>query len=69
MVTAHAAERASRYGERLSNSAAPQTFGTGRQCKEGGCQVLLSRYNPTPWCARHESRSLLGVRTPNQGAP
>jgi hypothetical protein len=55
MTTLHTSATAARSGERLSNSSAPREYGTGRHCDEDGCGVLLSRYNSTKWCARHES--------------
>jgi hypothetical protein len=39
----------------LAGSDPPEVFGTGRICIEPSCQVRLSRYNSTEWCALHES--------------
>ena len=39
----------------LDGSIPPEVFGRGRVCIEPDCQVQLSRYNSTPWCALHES--------------
>jgi hypothetical protein len=55
MVTRHTGDGGSLFGDRMTNSSAPKAYGTGRRCREGGCSVLLSRYNSTDWCARHES--------------
>jgi len=55
MVARHDIGGASRFGDGLSNSSAPTAYPLGRQCQEEGCGVLLSRYNSTDWCARHES--------------
>jgi hypothetical protein len=41
--------------EGLSGSSPPTVYGTGRVCIEPQCQVKLSRYNSTEWCALHES--------------
>jgi len=55
MVTNHRNDASAIFGERMSNTAAAKDYGVGRRCSEGGCQVLLSRYNSTEWCAHHES--------------
>ena len=39
----------------LSGSIPPEVFEVGRVCIEPDCQVRLSRYNSTSWCALHES--------------
>ena len=33
-----------------------QTYSAGRVCKLGGCKTVLSIYNPSEWCARHEPK-------------
>jgi len=60
MVERRAAEDGSMLAEGLSGSAAPESFGTGRVCVEQTCQVHLSRYNSTDWCALHESPAATG---------
>ena len=60
MVERRAAEDGSMLGEGLSGSIAPESFGTGRVCIEPSCQVHLSRYNSTVWCAIHESPAATG---------
>ena len=46
--------------EGLSGAAAPESYGTGRICIEPSCEVHLSRYNSTDWCALHESPAATG---------
>jgi len=55
VVERRVVEDKSFQGERLSGSTPPESFGTGRVCIEPDCQVRLSRYNSTDWCALHES--------------
>ncbi len=55
MVERRAVEDGSMLAERLSGSTPPENYGTGRVCVEPECQVRLSRYNSTDWCAVHES--------------
>jgi hypothetical protein len=64
MVTRHGNEGASLFGDRMSNSSAPKAYGTGRRCQADGCRVLLSRYNSTDWCARHESTFFISKHPP-----
>ena len=64
MVTRHTGDGASLFGDRLSNSSAPKAYGTGRQCQERGCSVLLSRYNRTDRCGRHESAFFISGHPP-----
>jgi len=39
----------------LAGSNPPEVFAAGRVCIQPDCQVRLSRYNSTDWCALHES--------------
>jgi hypothetical protein len=55
MVERRAVEDGSFLAEGLAGSHAPEVFGTGRVCVEPECNVRLSRYNSTQWCALHES--------------
>src|SRR5664279_1865815 len=54
VVERRAVENGSLLGERPSGNIPPESFGTGRVCIEPDCQVRLSRYNSTEWCALHE---------------
>ena len=60
MVERRAVEDGSMLAEGLSGAAAPVSYGTGRVCMEPSCQVHLSRYNSTDWCALHESPGATG---------
>jgi hypothetical protein len=60
MVERRAVEDGSMLAEGLSGAAAPESYGTGRVCVEPSCQVHLSRYNSTDWCALHESPAATG---------
>ncbi len=31
-----------------------RSFGAGRICVAGGCDTVLSSYNPSSWCAIHD---------------
>ena len=55
MVERRTVEDGSMLAEGLSSGLAPESFGTGRVCIEPTCEVVLSRYNSTEWCALHES--------------
>jgi hypothetical protein len=37
----------------------PSTYIRGRLCREPGCGVVLSIYNPDSHCAEHEPKRLL----------
>ena len=39
----------------LAGSNPPEVYAAGRVCIQPECQVRLSRYNSTDWCALHES--------------
>jgi hypothetical protein len=60
MVERRTVEDGSLLAEGLSGGLAPESFGTGRVCIEPSCEVLLSRYNSTDWCALHESPAATG---------
>jgi len=60
MVERRAVEDGSMLAEGLSSGLAPESFGTGRVCIEPTCEVVLSRYNSTDWCALHESPAATG---------
>jgi len=60
MVERRAVEEGSLLADGLSGGLAPEVFGTGRICIEPSCQVRLSRYNSTDWCALHESPGSTG---------
>ena len=60
MVERRAAEDGSMLAEGLAGALAPESFGTGRVWMEPSCQVRLSRYNSTEWCALHESPAATG---------
>ena len=64
MVTRHHVDGTSLLGERLTSGSAPKAYELGRQCQESGCGVLLSRYNSTDWCARHEGALSVNGRPP-----
>jgi hypothetical protein len=55
MVERHEKEDGALMADGLTGSIPPEVFGVGRVCIEPECQVRLSRYNSTPWCALHES--------------
>jgi hypothetical protein len=55
MVDRRPVEDGSFLADGLAGSTPPEVFGTGRVCIEPECQVRLSRYNSTEWCALHES--------------
>jgi hypothetical protein len=55
MVDRRPVEDGSFLADAISGSSPPESFGTGRICIEPQCQVRLSRYNSTDWCALHES--------------
>jgi hypothetical protein len=55
MVERRPAEDGSFLADGLAGSIPPEVYGTGRICIEPECQVRLSRYNSTDWCALHES--------------
>ena len=61
MVERRAVEDGSMLAEGLSSGLAPESFGTGRVCIEPTCEVVLSRYNSTDWCALHESPAATGT--------
>jgi hypothetical protein len=55
MVERRSAEDGSMLGEGIGGSALPAiSYGTGRVCMAPECNVHLSRYNSTDWCALHE---------------
>ncbi|MEI7859404.1 MAG: hypothetical protein WCI26_06175 [Acidimicrobiales bacterium] len=60
MVERRIVEDGSMLAEGLSGSVAPESFGTGRVCVEATCEVHLSRYNSTDWCALHECPTATG---------
>ncbi|HVC66980.1 MAG TPA: hypothetical protein VND44_05245 [Acidimicrobiales bacterium] len=60
MVERRAVGDGSMLAEGLSGAVAPVSYGTGRVCQEPACQVRLSRYNSTDWCALHESPGATG---------
>jgi len=60
MVERRTVEDGSLLAEGLASGLAPESFGTGRVCVEPSCDVLLSRYNSTDWCALHESPAATG---------
>ena len=60
MVERRAVEDGSMLAEGLSGAAPPVSYGTVRVCMEPTCQVHLSRYNSTDWCALHESPGATG---------
>jgi hypothetical protein len=37
-----------------SAGSRPRTYAVGRTCVAGGCETVLSRYNPTELCWQHE---------------
>jgi hypothetical protein len=55
MVERRTGEDGSFLADGLTGSAPSLVFGTGRVCIEPECNVRLSRYNSTDWCALHES--------------
>ena len=55
MVDRRPVEDGSFLADGLAGSNPPEVFGTDRVCIEPECQVRLSRYNSTEWCALHES--------------
>ncbi len=55
MVERRVREDGSFLADGLTGSIPPEVFGVGRVCIEPTCQVRLSRYNSTDWCALHES--------------
>jgi hypothetical protein len=55
MVDRRPVEDGSFLADGLAGSIPPEVYGTGRVCIEPECQVRLSRYNSTDWCAVHES--------------
>jgi hypothetical protein len=55
MVERRPVEDGSFLADGLSGSNPPEVYETGRICIEPQCQVRLSRYNSTEWCALHES--------------
>ncbi len=46
--------------EGLTGATPPPVYAAGRVCKEPSCDVRLSRYNSTEWCALHESPGSTG---------
>lgn len=60
MVERRAVGDGSMLAEGLSGAVAPVSYGTGRVCQEPACEVRLSRYNSTDWCALHESPGATG---------
>ena len=60
MVERRTVEDGSMLAEGLTGAVAPLSYGTGRVCLEPSCQVRLSRYNSTEWCALHESPGATG---------
>ncbi len=60
MVERRAVEDGSMLAEGLTGAVAPPSYGTDRVCQEASCQVRLSRYNSTEWCALHESPGATG---------
>ena len=60
MVERRAVEDGSMLAEGLSGAAPPVSYGPGRVCTEPTCEVRLSRYNSTDWCALHESPGATG---------
>lgn len=56
MVERRVVEDGSMLADGLASSGTPPpVYGTNRVCVEPGCEVRLSRYNSTDWCALHES--------------
>jgi len=55
MVERRVVEDAPLLAEGISGAIPPPVYGTGRVCREADCEVRLSRYNSTDWCAIHES--------------
>ncbi len=60
MVERRTVEDGSMLAEGLSGAVPPESFGTGRVCVEATCEVHLSRYNSTDWCALHECPTATG---------
>jgi len=60
MVERRSVGDGSMLAEGLSGAAPPLSYGTGRVCIEPSCDVRLSRYNSTDWCALHESPGATG---------
>jgi len=60
MVERRTVEDGSLLAEGLNGGLPPESFGTGRVCIEPSCEVVLSRYNSTDWCALHESPAATG---------
>jgi hypothetical protein len=61
MVERRIVEDGSMLGEAPGGNALPAiSYGTGRVCMEDSCNVNLSRYNSTEWCALHESPGATG---------
>ena len=60
MVDRRPVEDGSFLADGLAGSNPPEVFGTDRVCIESECQVRLSRYNSTDWCALHESPAATG---------
>ncbi len=59
MVERRAVEDGSLLADGISGSSPPPVYGTDRICVEPHCQVRLSRYNSTSWCALHESEAAI----------
>ena len=60
MVERRTVEDRSMLADGLSGAAPALSYGTGRVCVEPSCEVRLSRYNSTDWCALHESPGATG---------
>ena len=54
MVERRPVEDGSFLADGLSGSLPPEVFDVGRVCIAPECNVKLSRYNSTDWCALHE---------------
>ncbi len=60
MVERRTVEDGSLLAEGINGAIPPPVYGTGRVCIEPSCEVRLSRYNSTDWCALHESPAATG---------
>lgn len=60
MVERRTVEDGSLLAEGINGATPPPVYGTDRVCIEPSCEVRLSRYNSTDWCALHESPSATG---------
>jgi hypothetical protein len=64
MMTKHTGDGSPLFGARLASGSAPKAYSLGRKCQESDCGEMLSRYNSTKWCARHESAVFLSKHPP-----